>query len=289
LLIVTTMAFGANRYAVANGKWNDTTTWSATSGGTSGASAPTSADDVYLGELTARSITVKNATAQCNNLYVYSGSTLDRAPGNGTLSVYGNISNNGTITNSSNQDFNFTFAGTATHSLTGSGTWSGKINYIIPTNAVFDLGTQVFGGGASAKFTLQTGATLVTAHPDGINGNLTMTGTISLNTGANYVFNGSAAQVTGTLLPTTVNNLTFSNSAQVTLSQNVAVTGAATVTSGTLEVGTNVISGTGSFTLNSGTTLATGNTSGVNGSITTSTYSFNTAANYTFNGTSVLR
>lgn len=38
----------ADRYCVATGNWNSTSVWSATSGGTSGASVPTSSDTVYL-------------------------------------------------------------------------------------------------------------------------------------------------------------------------------------------------------------------------------------------------
>lgn len=38
----------ANRYAVGTGNWSDTSTWSTTSGGATGASVPTAADDVFL-------------------------------------------------------------------------------------------------------------------------------------------------------------------------------------------------------------------------------------------------
>lgn len=40
--------FAANRYAVANGDWGSTSTWSATAGGPSGASVPTDQDTVYI-------------------------------------------------------------------------------------------------------------------------------------------------------------------------------------------------------------------------------------------------
>ena len=43
-LFFFTNAFGANRYAVANGLWNSTATWSATDGGSSGASVPSASD-----------------------------------------------------------------------------------------------------------------------------------------------------------------------------------------------------------------------------------------------------
>lgn len=447
LLIVSVMVFGADRYSVATGDWDATSTWSATSGGATGASVPVQADNVFIEG--GRTVRIKNYTAVCTNLSIAGLSTLDRDNGNGTLTVYGNVVNNGSCLGGNNQAA-LTFAAGGNQSVTGTGTFTGKWNYIVPSGTILDLGNSTFSGttatftvasggglicsnvnglngnitcgttslsqagnytfngteaqvtgtllpvtvnnltinnssgvtfsgaagtqtvngtltmtagtlslgnktlaygttaslvyngtaaqttgsewlssmtrpvtisntsstgvtlaankattstvtvtsgatltmgtsvisGTGGSVTVNSGGTLATANTSGINGSITTTGSNSLSTGGNYTFNGTANQVTGTNLPATVNNLTFSNSTQVTLSQNVAVTGAATVSSGTLEVGTNVISGTGSFTLNSGTTLATGNTSGVNGSITTSAYSFSTAANYTFNGTS---
>src|SRR5689334_9804392 len=38
----------ANRYSVASGNWNATSTWSTTAGGAPGASAPTAIDAVYI-------------------------------------------------------------------------------------------------------------------------------------------------------------------------------------------------------------------------------------------------
>ena len=39
----------ADRYAVGTGNWNDTSTWSDISGGTTGLSVPVDGDDVYFG------------------------------------------------------------------------------------------------------------------------------------------------------------------------------------------------------------------------------------------------
>lgn len=38
----------ASRFAVATGDWNNTATWSASSGGAAGASFPVAGDDVFL-------------------------------------------------------------------------------------------------------------------------------------------------------------------------------------------------------------------------------------------------
>ena len=100
-------------------------------------------------------------------------------------------------------------------------------------------GTQVISGNGNTtcSLTLASGATLITANPNGIiNGTLgtiNFAGTVTLNTAANYVFNGSSAQIT-TGLPATVNNLTITNAAGVTLNAATAVNGTLTLSSGVL-------------------------------------------------------
>jgi hypothetical protein len=77
VVLVTAMpAFSANRYAVANGEWGITTTWSATPGGPAGASIPTAADTVYVIGFTVGITKVGNATDwACYNLNVGSVGT----------------------------------------------------------------------------------------------------------------------------------------------------------------------------------------------------------------------
>src|SRR5205823_1538887 len=57
------------------------------------------------------------------------------------------------------------------------------------------------------------------------------------NPNSTYIFNGSSAQSTGTLFPGTVNGLTINNAAGVTLTNSTNVTGALTLTSGQLNLG----------------------------------------------------
>ena len=97
-------------------------------------------------------------------------------------------------------------------------------------------GTNLVSG--AGAFTLTSGATLKTASPTGVTGSITLTGTKTLSSAANYEFNG-AATGTFTTTPTanTVNNLTINRSDGVTLSQNLAVAGALTQTSGKLSIG----------------------------------------------------
>ena len=83
---------GANRYSVATGNWNSTATWSATSGGGSGASVPVAGDFVYI----ERNFTVTtNAATACASVTVASGSTLN--VGAFDLIVSGTTTINGTI------------------------------------------------------------------------------------------------------------------------------------------------------------------------------------------------
>ncbi len=79
------------------------------------------------------------------------------------------------------------------------------------------------------------GSELKIANADGLNsstGNL-QTAVVNYNEGANYTFAGASAQVTGTSLPATVNNLTVNNAAGLTLSASQTVAGTLTLTNGT--------------------------------------------------------
>jgi len=68
----------------------------------------------------------------------------------------------------------------------------------------------------------------------GTSGNIQCTGVIAFNTGANYIYNGIAAQVTGTgLTQNTPANITISNSGNtVTLSGATTMSGILTVNAG---------------------------------------------------------
>ena len=131
-------------------------------------------------------------------------------------------------------------------------------------------GTIIFAGTASnvnlsindvdQTFTLSSGATLITANATGVTGtNCSITkaanSVVTLNTGANFEFNGTAQSMTG--LSATVNNLTLSGSGTKTLP-------AATTVSGTLTVKAGATLSLSTFALNSpaSTVLECGATSG---------------------------
>jgi len=149
LLFVTAVANAADRYAVSSGNWNSTATWSTTSGGASGASAPTALDNVFIeGGFT---VSITSAVA-CNNLtigtgtngiltfnsttdraltvtgfiFIASGSSLTTANASGvnahSINVAGDVTNNGTLDCITNDDvINFVFNGAANQNVSGSG------------------------------------------------------------------------------------------------------------------------------------------------------------------------
>jgi hypothetical protein len=129
----------ANRYWVGGaGTWSSTTKWSTTSGGSSGASVPTSADDVIFDGSSGTGTASISSTANCASLTTtgWTG-TITNTVGFGTnLNVYGNITiGSGTswgtwsncgiqiLTNNSNVNFGgTTFPGSLTINLTSGNT-----------------------------------------------------------------------------------------------------------------------------------------------------------------------
>jgi len=160
----------------------------------------------------------------------------------------------------------FIFSGTTQQNLTLTNVTfgSGGFPVEVAPNAILDVGVSEIEG--SGIFTLNDAATLQTANVAGLDSTLKNTGTTTLGTGANYTFNGTAAQVTGSLLPSTVNDFTVDNASGVTLSADVQVNGNLTVNSGDLGLNGNNI------TLGATATLSetAGNTvTGTPGMITT--------------------
>lgn len=95
--------------------------------------------------------------------------------------------------------------------------------------------------------TLQIGSSAGIAS-SGSTGNI-QTNSRSFSTSGSYTYNGSVAQIAGTGLPSSVNNLTINNSSDVTLDNNVEVNGTLNLTSGVLiiESGNNLIANTKSI------------------------------------------
>jgi hypothetical protein len=99
-----------------------------------------------------------------------------------------------------------------------------------------------------------TSGTLQIGSPNGIassgaSGNI-RTATRIFGTSGSYTYNGSSAQITGNGLPSTVQNLGVSNASNVTLDNDLTVTGTLSLTNGSLVVpsSTNLIANTKSIT-----------------------------------------
>jgi hypothetical protein len=149
LLISLTAPFAqaANRYSVASGSWNSTSTWSATSGGASGASVPGTSDNVYI----ERGYTVTIAAAPTNGTIASltiggtTAGTLDIHPtasGSYTITVSGDIiiNSNGSFTVTNYSGYNY-----HTINIGGNLTVDGTFNM---TTATDDHADVVFNGGA---------------------------------------------------------------------------------------------------------------------------------------------
>jgi len=123
------------------------------------------------------------------------------------------------------------------------GTITTRAMYINSGGTLNCNGFNVVGAGS---FTNSAGATLGITSTAGIassgaTGNILVTGTRTFDVGANYIYNGTSAQVTGSGLPAAVNNLTINNATGVSLSASTTVNGTLTLTSGAFSVGANTL------------------------------------------------
>jgi xylan 1,4-beta-xylosidase len=161
--------------------------------------------------------------------------------GDGTLvwMLYGNVTMAVATTQNANPGgAKFVFAGDGSPQMLSFSEvtfGSGGFPVEVASGATLDMGTSVLGGDGS--FDLKTGATLLTAHENGINGSLTNTGARTFSEASNFGFNGSSAQVTGDMLPGKVNNLIINNPSGVTLSDDVTVEGILELVEGGLSSG----------------------------------------------------
>ncbi len=226
-----------------------------------------------------------NSTISVTGDVNISGGTLcmdeDASATIGTLNVGGNfsLSGSGIITQTTGGSGAINFNGSATqiYSKTG-GSISNIVNFSVVNGSVLNLGTSLIDG-SSGSFTLNSGAGIITAHSQGLStnagtGSIQVTGMKVFDTGADYTFNGSVAQVTGNALPITVHNLTINNSAGVNLTGSVTVNGILGLTSGVLGLNSNTLTisssgsspcgGSGSINGNAGSSFAV-NSAGATG------------------------
>lgn len=138
--------------------------------------------------------------------------------------------------------------GSSTNALQlASNVTASSITVNVLSGSTINFGTNVFSSSGSMSFNANSGSNVITANAGGLaatgaTGSVQCTGSRTYNAGANYVYNGSVVQATGTGL-TGANNLTLNNTSgstpAITLSVSASVGGTLTLTAGILQLGAN--------------------------------------------------
>ena len=168
--------------------------------------------------------------------------------GTSTWNFYGDVSVSDTqignsTTTASGGLGKWVFAKNGVQALTLSNIYNttlSPINIDVLSGSTLNIGSNNLSF-SSGFFTLESGSGIMTSHASGLDGNLTNTGTKTLNAAANYTFNGSVAQVTGALLPAIVNSIVVNNAAGLALSGANTVNANLSLTTGELSLGANDI------------------------------------------------
>ena len=168
----------------------------------------------------------------------------------GVLYVAGDFTHtSGWITESSTGSGEIVFNGTGTQTFTSTRTITELINFTVNGGATLQMATENTYVSSVGTFTLSAGGTLgvtsangITADPAVATGNIRTTTARVFSEGANYIYNGTTPQVTGTgLTQNTPANLNISNSSGVTLSDETSISMILTLSSGSLITGSNTL------------------------------------------------
>lgn len=175
----------------------------------------------------------------------YTNFSVSRGSGpNVTWNLFGNfIMINSKTQNSGPNKSKFVFSKQGKQTLQFSNV-DCNTNFEILGNSFLDIDTSVIRGQGS--FRVLPGATLESKHHAGIDTtNIRCSGSNGggnlFSETANYIFSGSSPQISGTLLPSTVNNLTIDNPGGVFLSNFTTVNGYLYLTAGILDNCTNTL------------------------------------------------
>lgn len=235
-----------------------------------------------------------------NQLQVYPGCSLEIGP-NARMEFKelritngGVVINNGTmLANKNSSSITIEAGGTLKNNATISSLPASKTALNLLSAGNLEFGTQgTFAGQGS--FSVGYNANITTANPLGIDGSIAVNGNKTYDR-ANYVFNGTEAQITGFTMNPNVLNVIIDNTHPVQLSANVNVVNEFKVnTGGSLDLGLSIINkawyGVGTFTLSKGSNVTTANPDGIHstgdiGSVQVTYRNFSSEADYTFNGT----
>ncbi|MBA7579960.1 hypothetical protein ES708_21844 [subsurface metagenome] len=222
------------------------------------------------GQFTSNGTSNANTTITINhngNIDVTGGNfSVSRGSQGGSGTTVWNLTENVSLANNNTQNSNpsgakFVFTkdeGTQTLAFSEVTFGGGGFPVEVDSGTFLDIGTSILEGNGS--FNLKAGATLLTAHVDGLDASVVNTGTKIFDKAASFGFNGSEAQLTGSILPDTVNNLIFDNDAGVTFSNSVVVNGTLEMESGAMSTGDNTLVYSANASLKySGTSIQTTN------------------------------
>lgn len=178
------------------------------------------------------------------DLYVNAGNfSLARGSQGGTGTTTWNLTGGslnliaGTSQSSNNTGAQFVFSGggdvqnfnvSDDYTVNGAG-----IKASVSAGAVVSLGSSNIRG--SGGFDVNNGAEIQSGSADGLAGNITTSGTVTLSEAASYTFNGSVAQETSFVMPTTVAGLTIDNAEGVTLTRETTINGQLVLQSGVFD------------------------------------------------------
>jgi hypothetical protein len=189
--------------------------------------------------------TLGNIVVTGGNFSVSRGSAPDV-----TWNLHGDFTvSNATLQNSggSTKINKLSFAGTRSHSIslsnvTYGSSGTGPFTIEVQSGSTLNMGSTVLSVSNTGSFLLLAGGTLETGNAGGVAGAVQCTGGSngggnSFSTDANYTFNGSAEQITSTLMPATVADLTINNPTRVRLSQFTTINDTLHLRAGVFDVG----------------------------------------------------
>ena len=235
----------ADRYWVAggNGNYNSTTNWSATSGGASGASVPTSVDNVFFNGSSGVGTATINTSSSCANLNL-TGFT-------GTISFANTLTTTGSIVNLG----------------TGGYTQAGISGLVIQNNSTLTSGGVIW----SRKLTINSTSTFTLADDWTVTGdfqinNIPTINNNTLNIGGNFIM-ASPNWATGTTIFNFNGTGTWSSNSGGFLRNNVTIN----TPTGTLTISGTVGYQVGTLTYIAGTVITTGSTLSTQGAVTLNT------------------
>ena len=275
---------GAFYWVGGNGNWSAYTNhWASSSGGTTYmGSAPSINDNAYFDGSSGGGVCTIDGTANCNNLYTSSGSNYTGSfAGSAAWNIGGSLTFNTSMTTQSTYTGTMTFVGTTTYSITpastqvfswpvvfngSGGSWALQASGSFTGGLTFTAGSLIVGAN-----TLTIGGTSVPTLTSGsyIDATNTSAAITFTNTSAfslpSKLFNNSTTP--------TIPNVTLNGSGGVTInaSDSWTITKNLTLTSGLLNIGSNILtlgaSGTDvtSVSANTGTSaswIIASNTSG---------------------------